>query len=49
MFDLNRGEWFVSLFILIAIVSAPVWPALGEWIARRLAKDGTHSRNRDRA
>ena len=35
MFDLNSGELFVVLFILIAIVSAPLWPALGEWIATR--------------
>jgi len=33
MFDLNSGELFVSLFILIAIVSAPLWPTAGEWIA----------------
>jgi len=49
MFDLNPGEWFVALFILIAIVSAPLWPALGEAIGRRLAKRGTSSGNRDRA
>jgi len=48
MFDLNRGEWFVSLFILISIVSAPLWPALGEWIARRLVKGGTEPGGRDR-
>jgi hypothetical protein len=49
MFDLNRGEWFVSLFILIAVISAPAWPALGEWVARRLTKDGARSDSRDRA
>jgi hypothetical protein len=38
MFDLNRGEWFVVLFILIAIVSAPGWPVMGEWIVRRFAR-----------
>lgn len=48
MFDLNRGEWFVSLFILIAIVSAPAWPALGEWVVRRVVKNGTRAENRDR-
>jgi hypothetical protein len=40
MFDLNSGELFVVLFILIAVVSAPLWPALGEWIALRLAGRG---------
>jgi hypothetical protein len=49
MFDLNRGEWFVAVFILIAIVSAPMWPALGEWLGRRLSKRGTPSGNRDHA
>lgn len=38
MFDLNSGELFVSIFILIAIVSAPLWPRAGEWIAMRLAR-----------
>jgi hypothetical protein len=37
MFDLNGGELFVVVFILIAIVSAPLWPALGEWIAVRVS------------
>jgi hypothetical protein len=38
MFDLNSGELFVVVFILIAIVSAPVWPALGEWLVARLSR-----------
>ena len=37
MFDLNSGELFVVVFILAAVVSAPVWPAVGEWIALRIA------------
>jgi hypothetical protein len=49
MFDLNPGEWFVSLFILVAIVSAPVWPALGESIARRVTKGNAPLKKRDRA
>jgi hypothetical protein len=49
MFDLNRGEWFVALFLLVAIVSAPLWPALGEWIVLRLTKGRTRAGNRDRA
>jgi len=36
MFDLNSGELFVALFILTAIVSAPLWPAVGEWIAVKI-------------
>jgi hypothetical protein len=48
MFDLNRGEWFVALFILIAIVSAPMWPALGESLGRRLSRRGATSSSRDR-
>jgi hypothetical protein len=49
MFDLNRGEWFVALFILIAIVSAPMWPALGEWLGKRLSRREASTGNRDRA
>ena len=49
MFDLNRGEWFVVLFILIAVVSAPLWPVMGEWIARRFARRTEASIPRDRA
>jgi hypothetical protein len=36
MFDLNSGELFVALFILITVVSAPLWPKAGEWIAVQL-------------
>ena len=37
------------LFILIAIVSAPGWPVMGEWLVRRFARRGEHSIRRDRA
>jgi hypothetical protein len=36
MFDLNGGETFVVVFILTAIVSAPLWPAAGEWVAVKI-------------
>jgi hypothetical protein len=49
MFDLNRGELFVALFILIAIVSAPLWPRAGEWIAVRLWQRGRSTKRADRA
>jgi hypothetical protein len=41
MFDLNSGELFVSIFILTAIVSAPLWPRAGEWLATRIAGTDT--------
>lgn len=28
--ELTRGELFVVLFVLVAIVSFPVWPRVGE-------------------
>lgn len=37
MFDLTGGEAFVVLFVLISVVSAKLWPAAGELVARRLA------------
>jgi len=40
MFDLNSGELFVALFILIAVVSAPLWPNAGEWIAVKIWQRG---------
>jgi hypothetical protein len=40
MFDLNSGEVFVVVFILTVVVSAPLWPAVGEWIAVRIAGPG---------
>jgi hypothetical protein len=36
MFGLNAGETFVVVFILTAIVSAPLWPAAGEWVAVKI-------------
>ena len=49
MFDLNSGEWFVVLFILVAIVSAPLWSAMGEWIAVRIGGRDTETRDRGRS
>ena len=43
MFDLNSGELFVAVFILTAIVSAPVWAKAGEWLATRIAGIRTDS------
>jgi hypothetical protein len=37
MFGLTSGELFVVLFILVAVVSAPLWPRVGERIAVALA------------
>jgi hypothetical protein len=35
MFGLTNGELFVVVFIVVAVVSAPWWPKLGEavWTA----------------
>lgn len=30
MFGLNHGELFVVVFVFLAVVSAPLWPRLGE-------------------
>jgi hypothetical protein len=49
MFDLNSGELFVALFILIAVVSAPLWPAAGEWIALQLWQRSRPPKPADRA
>ncbi len=37
MLGLTSGELFVIVFILVMVVSAPWWPALGEAIAMRIA------------
>lgn len=37
MLGLTRGEWFVVVFCVIAVVSARYWPLLGERLARLLA------------
>ena len=36
MLGLTNGELFVIIFILVMVVSAPWWPALGEAIALRI-------------
>jgi hypothetical protein len=38
MFGLTAGEWFVVIFILVAVVSAPLWPRAGEAILVRLSR-----------
>ena len=48
MFDLNSGELFVALFILIAIVSAPLWPSAGEWIAAKIWQRSHSPKREDR-
>ena len=40
MLGLTSGELFVIVFILVMVVSAPWWPALGEAIAMRIAGEG---------
>lgn len=44
MLGLTSGEWFVIIFILVMVVSAPWWPALGEAIAMRIAGGGKDER-----
>jgi hypothetical protein len=40
MFGLTAGEWFVVVFILVAVVSAPLWPRAGEAIFVRMSRRG---------
>jgi hypothetical protein len=41
MFGLSFGEIGLVTFIVVAILSARLWPKLGEWVVRRVArKDG---------
>ena len=49
MFDLNSGELFVVVFILAAVVSAPLWPALGEWLVVRIARGDGDTKDSDRS
>jgi hypothetical protein len=42
MFGLTSGELFIVLFILGAVVSAPLWPKLGAAVYMKL-----FSRNRE--
>jgi hypothetical protein len=48
MFDLNSGELFVVVFILTVVVSAPLWPAVGEWIALRISRLDSQPKGGDR-
>jgi hypothetical protein len=36
MFGLTSGELFIVLFILVAVVSAPLWPRLGAAVYLKL-------------
>jgi hypothetical protein len=36
MFGLSGGELFIVLFILLAVVSAPLWPRLGAAVYLKL-------------
>ena len=38
MFGLTAGELFVVIFILVAVVSAPLWPRAGEAIFVRMSR-----------
>lgn len=40
MLDLTRGELFVVVFIVVAVVSSSWWPRLGELVATKLARGG---------
>jgi hypothetical protein len=40
MFGFNGGELFIILFIVVAILSARFWPALGERIVLLLSGSG---------
>jgi hypothetical protein len=48
MFDLNSGEVFVVVFILTVVVSAPLWPRVGEWIAVRITRRGGQQKDVER-
>lgn len=37
MLGLTPGELFVVVVILVAVVSAPLWPRAGEAVARAIA------------
>jgi hypothetical protein len=32
VFGLTFGELFILTFITVSVVSAPLWPQLGEWL-----------------
>ncbi len=39
MLGLTHGELGLTVFIVVAILSARFWPRAGEWVARRLARE----------
>lgn len=36
MLELTGGEWFVTAFIVGAVVTAKRWPRVGAWLALRI-------------
>jgi hypothetical protein len=40
MLGLTNGELFVVVFIVVAVVSAPWWPRLGEAVFKLLTRLG---------
>ncbi|HEX9620120.1 MAG TPA: hypothetical protein VF989_08300 [Polyangiaceae bacterium] len=44
MVGLTGGEWFVVIFVTVAVVSAPWWPRTAEALAKRLWSGTTGDR-----
>lgn len=44
LWEANAGEWFVIVFLTVAVVSARWWPLAGEAIARWLSGEPRPSR-----
>ena len=40
MFGFSHGEIGLVTFMVVAILSAKYWPRMGEWVAKRLTKEG---------
>lgn len=47
MFGLTGGELFIVLFILVAVVSAPLWPRLGAAVYLKLSGGGAREGDDD--
>jgi hypothetical protein len=43
MFGLTSGELFIVLFILVAVLSAPLWPRLGAAVYSKLFAGSTRT------
>jgi hypothetical protein len=46
MEDVTLGELGLAAFIVAAILSAKLWPRMGEWVALRLARGRSDGSNR---